>query len=137
MGDASLAAQLLSPATPLWIMVIGLVGWAVKTWPVWKGKINEARKIELDADGVLRRDLLTRISELERTRTTDREYFDNQLAGERRRCDEELEKMREENRGLVAMIRQHSQSSAMLMGDPAGMAITSAARKRRGEDEQT
>jgi hypothetical protein len=134
MGDASLAAQLLSPSTPLWLMALGLATWAVKTWPVWKGKINEARKIELDADGVLRRDLFTRISELERTRTADREYFDNQLATERRRCDEELEKMREENRGLVAMIRQHSQSSAVLMGDPAGVAITTAARKKRGEE---
>jgi hypothetical protein len=134
MGDAGLVAQLFSPTTPLYLLLIGLATWAIKTWPVWKGKINEARKIELDADGSLRKDLLVRIGELERARTADREYFDNQLAAERRRCDEEMEKLRQDNKALVDMIRQHSKSTAMLMGDPAGVAITTAARKKRGDE---
>lgn len=128
-------STLFSPATPLYLILLALVGWMIKTWPVWKGKVNEARKIELDGAASLRGDLLVRIADLERARVDDRTYFDNLMATERLRCDKELEKMRLENRGLVDLIRQHSQSSAVLIGDPGGTAITQAARKRRGDQE--
>lgn len=38
-----------------WLSIIAqsflLAGWVVRTWPLWKAKLNEARKIQLDADG--------------------------------------------------------------------------------------
>lgn len=67
-----------------------LVAWMIRTWPHWKAKVNEARKIELDAHGELRGSLFTRIADLERA-----------AIEERRRCDKELRELREKLSGTV------------------------------------
>lgn len=109
--------------------------WVVRTWPYWKMRINEARKIQLDADGVLRTDLLKRIRDLEETQSADRREFNAALSDERKRCDHELDEIRDrlaaaerENQGLQAMIRQASSSTAMMIGNPGAAAESVAAR---------
>lgn len=116
-------------SVPAWGSFFVLVGWIVRTWPHWKEKINEARKIQLDADGVLRTDLLTRIRELEEGRSADRREFNEEMSKERKRCDIQLEEIRKEmndlkddNRGLLAMIRQNSSSTALMISRPDAVA---------------
>lgn len=110
--------------------------WVIRTWPHWKAKVNEARKIQLDADGALRSDLLKRIRDLEEAQSIDRREFNLAMSNERKRCDSELDEIRErltaaerENQGLQSMIRQSSQSTAVMIGRPADVA-ESAARRR-------
>lgn len=140
MADASIIARFFADFTPTtWSVIFGIgVGIValVKVWPLIKGKINEARKIELDAEADLRGDLLTRIKDLEEAQHRDRLEFYDAMGAERKRCDDELDAIRSrlttaenENKGLMSMIRQNSQSTAQLMGDP-DMLATSKTRRR-------
>ncbi len=47
--------------------------------------------------------------------------------------DEQITALQKEIAGLHRMIAQHSQSAAVMMGQPGKVAETQAARKRRGE----
>jgi hypothetical protein len=53
-----------------------------------------SRKIEIDADGSLRGDLLGRIRDLEEQASQSQQRLDSALADEKRRCDAELASMR-------------------------------------------
>jgi hypothetical protein len=143
MLDAETVAKLTSGTAAGWTAVLLMAGWIIRTWPAWKQRVNEARKIELDSDAVLRTDLLARIHALEEGQTKDRREFNEAMAEERRRCDGELEEIRtrlrqaeNDNRGLMAMIRQVSSSTAMVVTNPDGTALTTAARKKRGQEQK-
>jgi hypothetical protein len=90
MLDPGIVAKLTSGSSAGWAMVIIALGWIVKTWPVWKQRVNEARKIEVDAEAQIRDDLIGRISTLEAD-----------LTAERRRCDAELRALRDKLDGVV------------------------------------
>lgn len=112
--------------------------WVIRTWPYWKMRINEAQKIKADADGSLRADLFARIRELEVTQSNDRKEFNLAMSNERKRCDEELDEIRrrltaaeEENRGLLAMIRQNSSSTAIMIGRPDAVAESATNRDKK------
>lgn len=53
-----------------------------------------ARKIEIDADGSLRGDLLSRIKDLEEQASHGQQRLDSALENEKRRCDAELASIR-------------------------------------------
>lgn len=110
-------------SAPAWATFFALVGWMVKTWPHWKEKVNEARKIQLDADGERLTQAFTRIRELEEIQSKDRREHHEALSNERRRCDAELDDIRarlsateQRETALLAMIRQNSQSTAHMIG---------------------
>lgn len=116
-----------------------LAAWVIRTWPHWKAKVNEARKIQLDADGERLSQAFARIRLLEEQQSADRREFNEAMSAERHRCDEELDEIRhrltaaeEENRGLQAMIRQNSSSTAQMIGRPDAVAESEAARRARG-----
>lgn len=132
MADAGIVARFFSEFTPTTWSVIVLIAMAVvaavKVWPLIKGKINEARKIELDAEADLRGDLLGRIDKLETSRDGEQGRIEAAIASERRRCDAELaqrdaalsETKLEFNRRidqLMRVIAQNSQSSAFLLDE--------------------
>lgn len=101
--------------------------WVIRTWPHWKAKINDARKIQLDADGARLAQAFARINDLERAQSVAYKEFTIALSDERKRCDKELDEIRERltaaeerERGLLAMIRQNSQSTAQMIGRPGG-----------------
>lgn len=119
-----------------------LAAWLIRTWPHWKAKVNEARKIQLDADGERLAQAFARIRTLEEAQSADRREFNDELSKERKRCDAELDAIREEmrerltaaeneNKGLQAMIRQNSQSSATMISRPDAVAESHAARQKR------
>ena len=143
MADASWLARFFSEFTPTtWSVIVLIAGMAVvgiKVWPLIKGRINEARKIELDADAALRGDLFKRIKELEEAQDRDRLEFYDAKGAERRRCDAELDAIRarlttaeNENKGLMRAIRQHSQSAGFLL-DQKGQ-LGAKPRRRKPEE---
>ena len=143
MLDAGKIASLTSLSGAAWTAVLVGTVWIIRTWPVWKQRLNEARKIELDADEGLRASLIDRIHQLEEIQSRDRAEFFRAMAEERKRCAAEIEEIRamlrrteEDNRGLMAMIRQNSASTAMVVTNPDGTALTTAARRARGEGEK-
>lgn len=75
---------------PGWATFFMLMVWVIRTWPHWKAKINEARKIELDAHGELRGSLFSRIASLEQA-----------ALEERQRCDRELNILQKKLDGVV------------------------------------
>lgn len=132
MANASFLARFFSEFTPTtWSVIVAICGGAVvlvKVWPLIKGKINEARKIQLDADAELRGDLLDRIRDLENSRDGEPIRLAAALATEQARCDAELARrdaafseyrIRTDQRidGLVRTIAQNSRSRAHLIGD--------------------
>lgn len=118
--------------TPTTWSVIGLgvtfIVALVRVWPLVMAKVNEARKIGLDADADLRGDLLDRIKMLEEGRDGDQQRLNQSLADERRRCDGELADMRRhfEKRieELMRIITQNSQSTAQLLGNPEALTMS-------------
>ena len=138
MVDGIALSDIGSPASFATFTLLAI--WVLRTWPHWKSKINEARKIERDADSVLRTDLLKRIRDLEEGQSADRREFNAALSDERKRCDAELDEIRArltlaetENRSLQAMIRQNSQSSAQMLGRPGDVAESIARREKNGD----
>jgi hypothetical protein len=118
--------------TPTTWSVIGLcvtiVVALVRVWPLVMAKVNEARKIGLDADAHLRGDLLDRIKMLEEGRDGDQQRLSQSLADERRRCDGELADMRRDFEKrvdeLMRIITQNSQSTAQLLGNPEALTMS-------------
>jgi hypothetical protein len=90
MFDAATVEKLTTGTAAGWTLVLVVCGWIIKTWPAWKAKVNEARKIEVDAAATIREHLIERISALE-----------HDLSSERRRCDEELRALRDKLDGVV------------------------------------
>lgn len=136
MVDGITVADIGSPASFATFTLLAI--WVIRTWPHWKSKINEARKIQLDADGARLAQAFERIRSLEETQSADRREFNTALSNERKRCDGELDEIRERltaseerERGLQAMIRQNSQSTAQMIGRPGDVAESVA---RRGKD---
>jgi len=136
--DAGVVAQLGS--LPGWASFVLLFGWVIRTWPHWKQKVNEARKIQLDADGARLEQAFTRIRELEETQSKDRREFNEELSNERRRCDAELDDIRKElealkveNRGLLDLIRQNSRSTAIMIGRPDAVTETKVTEVKKGD----
>jgi len=138
--DPNVLAQLGS--VPAWGSFFILVGWVIRTWPHWKEKINEARKIQLDADGERLAQAFARIRVLEEAQSADRREFNEAMSSERKRCDGELDEIRtemrerltaaeDENRGLKSMIRQNSSSTAEMVTRPDAVAESNAQRKKR------
>jgi uncharacterized protein YajQ (UPF0234 family) len=132
--------QFTPGAVGIWAILATVVGYIIRTWPIVKQRLNEARKIEVDADAEHRTTLLQRIQLLEEVQSSDRTEFFKAMGDERLRCDRELDEIRtrlrkseDDNQGLMAMIRQFSQSTAMAVTNPDGVALTNAARKARGE----
>lgn len=82
---------------PGWATFFMLLAWVIRTWPHWKAKVNEARKIELDAQGQLRTSLFERIATLEKA-AVER---DAASAIERRLCEEEIRALRNKLDGVV------------------------------------
>lgn len=145
MADASLVARFFAEFTPTtWsVIVLGVMALValVKVWPLIKAKVNEARKIELDADADFRGDLLQRVKELEEAQHKDRLDFITALGDERKRCDEELDVIRarlkaaeDVNAGLLAQIRQDSQSTAALLDSKGVLGRKPATSKARRKD---
>lgn len=141
MASVSALATFFSEWTPTTWSVVILLGsilcvavvTLVKIWPVLKGKINEARKIELDANAEFRGDLLDRIKVLELGRDGDQQRLSDALSAERRRCDGELADMRRDFEKrideLMRIITQNSQSTAQMLGNPGAVATSKAMRK--------
>lgn len=133
MGSGLVLADIGSPASFATFTLLAI--WVIRTWPHWKSKINEARKIERDADGERLKQAFARIRELEEVQSADRREFNAALSNERKRCDKELDEIRRrlteaERRedSLLAMVRQNSQSTAQMLGRPGDVA-TSATRR--------
>ena len=133
--------EILKALTPggvgVWTLVFLCLITLIKGWPALK-------KISVEADGSLRADLLARISDLEKQAAQDRLAFTNEMAAERKRCEEEIRELRQEFdedrralneqvSGLLAAIRQNSQSTAYMIGEPDAVATTKASQKHRGE----
>lgn len=133
--------EILKALTPggvgVWTLVFLCLITLIRGWPVLK-------KISVEADGSLRADLLKRISDLETQAAQDRLAFATEMAAERKRCEDEIRELRqeaederralkEEVAGLLAAIRQNSQSTAYMIGEPEAVAVTGAARRNRGE----
>lgn len=143
MANVGAVTRFFSEFTPTtWsaIVLIAMVAVAiVKVWPLIKAKINEARKIELDAEADLRGDLLGRIKDLEEAQHKDRVEFYDAMVVERRRCDDELDAIRlrlkgaeDANAGLQRMIAQNSQSTGFLLDQKAPL----GGRRRKKDDEK-
>ncbi len=66
----------------IWVLVAAVIMVAIKAWPV-------LRKMQLEADGSLRSDLLARISALE----AKVELSDQRVLDERMQCDERIERL--------------------------------------------
>lgn len=130
MADNGIVAHFFSEFTPTTWSVLALIAMVavaiVKVWPLIKAKINEARKIELDAEADLRGDLLDRIDKLETSRDGEQGRIEAAIAAERRRCDAELaqrdariaETKLEFNQRidqLMRVIAQNSQSTGYLI----------------------
>ena len=143
MANAGFVTRFFAEFTPTtWSVIVGIGMGTIalfKVWPLIKGKINEARKIELDANADLRGDLLQRIKDLEEAQHQDRLEFYNAMGAERKRCDEEMDAIRtrlthevegvrarltateNENKGLMSAIRQNSQSTAVLFDESGNL----------------
>lgn len=119
MPDANFAAWITSAAPPAYALLLGCAVLAVRFFPVWKQRWNEARKIEVDADAGFRTTLIERIRLLEERCDGDQERLNLAMAEERRRCDGELEDMRRDFEKrideLMRIIKQNSQSAAQLI----------------------
>jgi len=140
MGDGIALSEIGSPSSIASFFI--LAAWAIRTWPYWKMRINEARKIQLDADGERLAQAFARIRDLEEAQSADRREFSKAMSDERKRCDLELDDIRkrlsaaeDENRGLQAMIRQNSSSTAVMMGRPGAVAESAAARRKRDSSD--
>jgi len=153
MGSEIALSDIGSPASLASFFL--LLGWVVRTWPHWKSKINEARKIQLDADGERLKQAFDRIRVLEEAQSADRREFNDAssnnrrefneaMSDERRRCDAEIEEVRretrerltaleEENKGLKASIRQNSKSTAHMFGRPGDVADSTTRRDKGGD----
>lgn len=134
MGDGLALSDIGSPSSFATFFL--LAAWIVRTWPHWKAKVNEARKIQLDADGERLAQAFQRIRDLEETQSKDRREFNDAMSAERHRCDQELDEIRrrlsaaeEENKGLQAMIRQTGSSAAIMISRPDAVAESIAVRK--------
>lgn len=141
MADAGLVTRFFAEFTPTtWtLIIIGLVQIValVKVWPLIMAKVNEARKIKLDAEADLRGDLLQRIKELEEAQHRDRLEFYTAMGDERKRCDDELDAIRSrltaaenENKGLMSAIRQNSQSTGFLLDQKGDLGSKSPPGKK-------
>jgi hypothetical protein len=97
MPDATFFTQVTPGAVGIWTLV-AMVGIAlIKAWPAIKAKVNEARQIELEADGKLRGDLLKRINDLETQLRSERAAGDERHA----KCERELRDVRSKLDGVV------------------------------------
>ena len=105
--------QLTAGGLGVWTLVGVVVVALIKGWPALK-------KLQIDGDQSLRADLLKRIGDLEK-----------QMADERHECNERLREMQKQIDGLLAAIRQNSQSSAMMISDPGAVATSVAAKRAR------
>ena len=96
MGSEGLAVSVTNLTPTFWsvvVLTVVTIGALIKVWP-----LLDRQKREGDAS--LRSDLLTRINVLE-----------NEIRDERRRCDEEMGKLRAQIDGLQRMIVQFQVSS--------------------------
>lgn len=95
MTDLAMLERIGAGTIGIW----GLLGLAfitlIKTWPIIQQRVIEARAQQADEDQSLRTDLLSRIGELE-----------EELREERKRCSEELQRLRGE---LIGVTRQFVQ----------------------------
>jgi hypothetical protein len=99
----------------VWALVVVAIITLIKGWPA-------LRKLSLEADGSLRKDLFARIHELE-----------EQLAVERRDCAVKLEELRAEVVGLHRqMVTQQLISTGKFRDFPPA---TAESVKRRGEED--
>jgi DNA anti-recombination protein RmuC len=138
MGNGIALSDIGSPASFATFTLLAI--WVIRTWPHWKSKINEARKIQLDADGERLAQAFARIRVLEEQQSADRREFNEAMSNERKRCDGELDEIRERltaseerERGLQAMIRQNSQSTAQMIRRPDAVAESTAHRGKRDD----
>jgi hypothetical protein len=107
MLDASTVAKLTTGSAAGWTLVVIVLGWIVKTWPAWKQRVNEARKIQLDADGKFREDLMERIRDLEHSLELAASRVNQAIEDERRRCEAEMSVMRADfQKQIDGVVRQ-------------------------------
>lgn len=103
-----------------------LIAWLIRTWPIWKQRLNEARQIEVAAGEKFRDQLLQRITELEQAAANSASNFQTQLTGaldlERRRCDAVMEEMRLDFKQRLKQLMDQflAFQAAMARGVPLG-----------------
>lgn len=114
-------------AAGAWGSFLALVALVVRIQPL-------LRRVRLESDNSLRADLLKRISDLEKQQVEERRDCERRIREVESEADERIKALEHQVAGLIRDIAQHSQSSAMLMHNPDKVAVTGAARKRRGED---
>lgn len=120
---AAAARQLNAGASyGIWLLVLLAFVALVKAWPA-------LRKLQIEADGALRNDLMRMVTERD-ARITQLEL---QMVDERRECLARLAELSAELEGLKRMIAQNSKSTAMMLTRPDDAAATKAATKERGE----
>lgn len=81
------------------VAIVGLFGILVRQWVPYK-------KLQVEEDASLRTDLLKRISDLEAAQIDIQRRHEEEMRDERRRCDEEMSKVRAQLDGLQRMIVQ-------------------------------
>ncbi len=120
MGEATFLNQVTPTTYSVLALLLVFVVTLAKIWPLLKAKVNEARKIERDADADLRGDLLQRIALLEARCDAEPGRLDAALAAERRRCEGEMADMRRDFQKrldeLTRIITQNSRSAAQFLG---------------------
>lgn len=94
MGDFDiLHAAAQGSGVGVWALVLMALITLIKGWPTLK-------KLSIEADGSLRKDLLNRINELEDELRKEKRERTDDVRAERIRCDGEMDKLHNEITGL-------------------------------------
>jgi hypothetical protein len=108
MPNVSFAPQFTAGALGIWSLVVIVLVALVKAWPAIKAKVNEARKIELDADDKLQAKLFGRIDVLEAQVRAERKAGDDRHA----ECEHELRDVRLTLEGVVRQFLAYQMAAA-------------------------
>lgn len=140
MAEVALLKEFTPGAAGVWVIVAMCALTLIKGWPALK-------KIGLEADASLRGTLLSRIELLEEQAAADRIAFSAEMAGERKRCEDEIREIKnewaEERRSLkgeidalLRMIQQNSKSTAYMLGHPDSIVESKTQSfKQEGKDD--
>jgi hypothetical protein len=117
----------------VWVLVaLGVIA-LIRVWPAIGQLRITAAEQKATSDASLRTDLLKRITDLEKGAIDERRLCEEEIRKVRREGEERYDDLREKYDGLMALLRQGSQSNAYLMGAPEKFNEVNEARKQRGE----
>jgi len=88
-----IAVRTTAGVAGIWVLVAAVIVVAIKAWPL-------LRKMQLEADGSLRTDLLARIAALETANEKDRAACEERIERSEARYEEALREMKEEIKWL-------------------------------------